>query len=61
MHDGPEALREFHRILKATGKLVIEDGDFMPLGTVEILHQNGGVPNIPNAEKDTSSRRENAD
>jgi hypothetical protein len=60
MHDIPEPL-EFHRILKATRKLIIDEEDTMPSGTVETLHQDGEVPNIPDAEKDTSSPRKNAD
>lgn len=40
--DKPKAVREFHRILKATGNLVIDEEDVVPLDTVQNLVEGAG-------------------
>ena len=42
IEDKPKALREFHRILRATGRLVIDEENVMPLDTVQKLVEEAG-------------------
>jgi len=40
--DKPKAIKEFHRILKDTGRLVIDEENVMPLDTVQKLVEEAG-------------------
>lgn len=42
IEDKPKAIREFNRILKSTGRLVIDEENVMPLDTVQKLVEEAG-------------------